>query len=220
MSSHQLNLTADEVLTTTRAVRKRMDFDRPITMEIIKTCIEIGLQAPSGSNSQGWQFVVVTDKEKKEAIAQWYQKSFAVYESGPAQPTKIHTDDPSMTKTQEKVLSSAQYLAENMALVPAMLIPCFAGRLDQPGIPHYQTAGTYGSILPAVWSFMLAARERGIGTCWTTLHLAYEQEVANILGIPNDYSQAALIPLAYTKGTDFKMAPRKPLNNILHVNGW
>ena len=220
MSINQLNLSADEVLTTTRAVRKRMDFDRPIAMDVIKECLEIGLQAPSGSNSQGWQFVVVTDNEKKAAIAQWYQKSFAIYESGPAQPTKLHTDDPSMKETQEKVLSSAQYLAENMAKVPAMLIPCFAGRLDQPDIPHYQTAGTYGSILPAVWSFMLAARERGIGSCWTTLHLAYEKEIGDILGIPADYSQTALIPLAYTKGTNFKVAPRKPLDGVLHTNGW
>ncbi len=216
----KLNLSADEVLTTTRAVRKRLDFDRPVPMEIIKECLEIGLQSPSGSNSQGWQFVVVTDADKKAEIAKWYQKSFEAYEAGPAQPTKQHTDDPSMKQTQEKVLSSARFLADNMARVPAMLIPCFAGRLDVPEVPHYVAAGTYGSILPATWSFMLAARERGIGSCWTTLHLNYEQEIGKILGIPEGYSQAALIPLGYTKGTDFKVAPRKPLDGVLHTNGW
>ncbi|WP_101758010.1 nitroreductase family protein [Oceanicoccus sp. KOV_DT_Chl] len=216
----KLHLTADEVLTTTRAVRKRLDFERPVPMAIIKECLEIGMQAPSGSNSQGWHFVIVTDAEKKRQIAQWYQKSFAAYEAGPAQPTKQHADDPSMKRTQEKVLSSAQFLAANLDKAPAMLIPCFAGRLDQPDIPHYQVAGTYGSILPAVWSFMLAARERGIGTCWTTLHLVYEHEVGKILGIPENYSQAALIPLAYTAGTDFKSAPRKPLDGVLHTDSW
>lgn len=216
----KLNLTADEVLTTTRAVRKRMDFDRPIKLETIKECLEIALQAPSGSNSQAWHFVVVTDEAQKSQIAHWYQKSFAAYEASPYQPTKLHTDDPAMQKTQQNVLSSAHYLAANLAKVPAFLIPCFAGRLDQADTPHHQVAGTYGSTIPAVWSFMLAARERGIGTCWTTLHLAYEQEVAEILGIPADYSQIALIPIAYTKGTDFKTAPRKPLEGALHINGW
>ena len=216
----KLNLSADEVLTTTRAVRKRLDFDRPLSMDVIKECLEIALQAPTGSNSQGWQFIVVTDTDKKAAIAEWYYKAFEAYEAGPAQPTKHHLDDPSMKETQEKVLSSARYLAENIARVPAMLIPCFAGRMDTPEALHYVAAATYGSTLPAVWSFMLAARERGIGSCWTTLHLNYEQEIAQLLGIPEGYSQAALIPLAYTKGTDFKVAPRKPLDCVLHTNGW
>lgn len=215
-----LNLTADQVLTTTRAVRKRMDFDRPVEMSVLEECLEIALQAPSGSNSQGWQFILVTDEGKKAKIAHYYQESFAAYESGPAQPTKIHTDDPSMKDIQERVLNSAQYLSANMAKVPAMLIPCASGRLDAPGLPLPHAAGAYGSIIPAVWSFMLAARERGIGTCWTTLHLNYEKEIAELLNIPADFTQIALIPIAYTKGTDFKIAPRKPLDGVLHNNQW
>ena len=215
-----LKLSADEVLTTTRAVRKRLDFDRPVEPEVLRECLEIALQAPSGSNSQGWHFVIVTDAAKKAAIAELYLKAFDDYEAGPAQPTKQHLDDPSMAPTQERVLSSARYLADNLARVPAMLIPCCAGRPDTVGLPHGVVASIYGSILPAVWSFMLAARERGLGTCWTTLHLSYETEIANLLGIPDDVAQVALIPIAYTRGTQFQPAPRKSLDNVLHTDGW
>lgn len=216
----QLNLSADEVLTTTRAVRKRLDFDKPVAMPVLRECLEIALQAPSGSNSQGWHFVIVTDPAKKQAIADLYLKAFNDYEAGPAQPTKQHLDDPSMAQTQARVLSSARYLADNLAKVPAMLIPCLAARPDTPGLPQGALASLYGSVLPAVWSFMLAARERGLGTCWTTLHLMHEKEVATLLGIPDDVAQVALIPIAYTKGTDFSAAPRKDLDKVLHTNGW
>jgi nitroreductase len=216
----KLNLSADEVLTTTRAVRKRLDFSRALDLDEIHQCLEIALQAPSGSNSQGWHFMLVTDREKIAAIAALYQQAFAIYADGPAQPTMLHQDDPGMEKTQQRVLSSAQYLADHMAEVPALLIPCFPGRADTPGLPASAMAGMFGSILPAVWSFMLAARERGIGTCWTTLHIEHEQEVAKILGIPEEVMQVALIPMAYTTGTDFKSGPRKSLDNILHTNNW
>jgi nitroreductase len=216
----RLKLSADEVLTTTRAVRKRLDFDKPVDMSVLHDCLEIALQAPSGSNSQGWHFMIVTDAAKKAAIAKLYLKAFDDYEAGPAQPTKQHLDDPSMAPTQARVLSSARYLADNLHQVPAMLIPCCAGRPDAPGLPQGVAASIYGSILPAVWSFMLAARERGLGTCWTTLHLSYEKEVAGLLAIPDDFAQVALIPVAYTQGTDFKAAPRKELDNVLHVDTW
>ena len=216
-----LNLSADEVLTTTRAVRKRLDFDRPVDMSVITECLEIATQAPSGSNSQGWHFVIVSEAEKREEIAKLYQKSFAAYRDGPSEPTKRHLDNPDMAQTQQRVLSSAQYLADNLARVPAFLIPCGQGRIDNVESTHLMQAGFYGSILPAVWSFMLAARERGLGTCWTTLHLKYEEEVADILSIPYaSVTQTALIPIAYTKGTDFKTAPRKPLDDIVHFDAW
>jgi len=215
-----LNLSADDVLTTTRAVRKRLDMEKTVAMAEIRECLEIALQAPSGSNSQGWQFVLVTDREKIETIAALYLKAFDDYEAGPNQPTKQHLDDPSMAPTQERVLSSARYLADNLARIPAMLIPCCAGRTDTPGLPQSAMASMYGSIIPAAWSFMLAARERGIGTCWTTLHLTYEEEVAKLLDIPAEMTQIALIPIAYTKGTEFKAAPRKDLDAVLHNNSW
>lgn len=216
----KLNLSADDVLTTTRAVRKRLDLDRPLDMADVRECLEIALQGPSGSNGQGWHFVLVTGRDKIAAIADCYQRAFADYEAGPMQPTRLHGDDPAMRATQQRVLDSARYLADNMARMPALLIPCCNGRVDTPGLPLAGVASLFGSILPAVWSFMLAARERGIGTCWTTLHLHHEQEVARLLGIPPDVTQVALIPLAYSKGTEFKPAPRKPLDGVLHLDGW
>lgn len=216
----KLNLSADEVLTTTRAVRKRLDLDRPVDMAEIRQCLEIALQGPSGSNSQGWSFVLVTEREKIAAIAAYYQQAFAEYEAGPHQPTRHHLDDSAMAAIQQRVLGSAQYLAANLGRMPALLIPCCHGRADTPGLPLAAVASMFGSILPAVWSFMLAARERGIGTCWTTLHLQYERDIGTLLGIPENMMQVALIPLAYTLGTDFSPAPRKSLDGVLHLNGW
>lgn len=215
-----LNLSADELLCTTRAVRKRLDFDRPVEMDVIRECLEIALQAPSGSNAQGWQFVLVTDRDKIGVIAGYYRQAFAAYEAGPYQPTQQHRDDPDMADTQARVLTSAKYLADNLARIPAMLIPCLQGRPDTPGLDLGTMAGMFGSIIPATWSFMLAARERGLGTCWTTLHLEHERAVSDLLGIPPDHAQVALIPIAYSQGTEFKAARRKPLDTVLHQDGW
>jgi nitroreductase len=191
-----------------------------VELDVLKECLQIAQQAPSGSNSQGWQFLLVTERDKIERIAECYRSAFADYEAGPAQPTRLHTDDPSMAQTQERVLNSAQYLAANMHKVPALLIPCMEGRPDSGDLPLGTIAGMYGSVIPATWSFMLAARERGLGTCWTTLHLNFEKEIAELLQIPDHFSQVALIPIAYTRGTHFQEAPRKDLNNSLHINGW
>ena len=216
----KLNLSADVVLTTTRAVRKRLDFDRPVDMSLLRECLEIALQGPSGSNAQGWHFLLVTEREKITAIAEFYQRAFADYEAGPAQPTRLFPDDPVMARTQRRVLGSARYLADNMARIPALLIPCMQGRPEAPGLPAGIIAGMFGSVLPSVWSFMLAARERGLGTCWTTLHLNFEREIASLLGIPDDHTQVAMIPVAHTLGTDFSPAPRRPLEAVLHINAW
>lgn len=218
-----VQLTTDQLLTTTRAVRKRLDFDRPVPMTVIRECLEIALQAPTGSNAQGWQWMVVTDQGKREALADLYRQAWAVYPSMDASAHRVHSGDPSMTAVQEKVVSSAEYLAENIHRPPVLLIPCIAGRVE--GIPApfgvVAQASIYGSILPAAWSFMLAARTRGLGTAWTTLHLMHEEKAAGILGIPyKEITQVAMIPVAYTKGTDFKAGPRKPLDPILHVNNW
>lgn len=218
--SEKLNLSADQVLTTTRAVRRRLDFDRPLGLEVIRECLDIALQAPSGSNSQAWQFMLVTDSDKISAIAEIYRRAFGDYATGPSRPTSLHGDDPTMQSTQQRVLDSASYLAENLHRVPAMLIPVMPYRFDAPEMPAFRVPGMFGSIIPAVWSFMLAARERAVGTCWTTLHLEYESEVADLLGIPPGHTQVAMIPMAYTLGTEFKAAPRKPVENALHVNQW
>ena len=216
----RLNLSADQVLTTTRAVRKRLDFDRPVEPEVIRECLEIALQAPSGSNSQGWHFVLVTDRDKIASIGKLYQSAFDEYVVGPNKPTMQHQDDPSMAPVQQRVEDSARYLADNLHRVPALLIPVCSGRPDAPGTPLVVSAAIFGSILPATWNFMLAARERSLGTCWTTLHITCEKEVAGLLDIPEDHAQVALIPIAYTVGTEFKPGPRKSLDGVLHVNNW
>ncbi len=221
--SSTVTLTTDQLLTTTRAVRKRLDFDRPVELSVIRECLEIALQAPTGSNAQGWQWMVVTDPAKRLALAELYRKGWAVYPSMQASAHQVHAADPTMTKVQEKVVDSAQYLADNMEKAPVLLIPCIGGRVESIPAPFgvVAQASTYGSILPAAWSFMLAARTRGLGTAWTTLHLMHEEEAAKILGIPYaEITQCAMIAVAYTKGTDFKAGPRKPLDPILHVNSW
>ncbi|MEO8955413.1 MAG: nitroreductase family protein [Ktedonobacteraceae bacterium] len=215
-----LDLTSDQLLATTRAVRKRLDLARPVELELIRECIDLAVQAPTGGNSQQWHFVVVTDAEKRKALADLYRKSFAAaYGNAPAENAQPSSQNSEKARVQERVLSSAQYLAEHLHEVPVHVIPCIKGRYD--GLPSNAQAGIWGSILPAVWSFMLAARARGLGTVWTTLHLAYEKEAAAVLGIPYDtITQSSLIPVAYTLGTDFKPGPRKPLDKVIHMNEW
>jgi nitroreductase len=215
----QLNLSADEVLTTTRAVRKRLDLDTPVPDSLLRECLEIAVQAPSGSNAQGWHFMLVTDQAKKSAIADYYRRAFDAYQESPNRPTRTFSE-PAMAVAHERILDSARYLVDNLARVPALMIPCCTGRPDARGMNLMSMASVFGSILPAVWSFMLAARERGLGTCWTTLHLTYEKEIATLLGIPETHAQVALIPVAFTRGTDFQPAPRKDLDTLLHTNSW
>jgi nitroreductase len=213
-----LNLSADDVLSTTRAVRKRLDFDTPVSREVIEECLQLALQAPTGSNSQGWQWLFVTDPAKKQALADIYAKNFAMYRNFAASTTFEEGD--LRGEQKERVTDSAQYLADNFHRVPVLMIPCITGNLD--GVPSFAGASMWGSILPAVWSFMLAARERGLGTAWTTIHLMNggDKEAAELLGIPADVTQAGLFPVAYTLGTDFKPAKRLPLEPITHWEQW
>jgi nitroreductase len=217
--SVKLNLSADEVLSTTRAVRKRLDFDTPVPKEVITECLELALQAPTGSNSQGWQWVFVTDPTKKQAIADVYAKNFKIYANSPR--SAMYPDGDLRAEQRDAITESATYLTDNFHRVPVMMIPCIEGRLDPVDV--FRGASAWGSLLPAVWSFMLAARERALGTAWTTIHLigGGEREVADIIGIPFDkFSQAGLFPIAYTLGTDFKPAKRLPLDPIVHWDTW
>lgn len=209
-----LPLSIDEVLQTTRTVRKRLDLQRQVEREILEECLALAQQAPSGSNQQGWGFIVVTDQEKRKALAEIYRKAWEPYSRA-----RSRVPEHVATATQERVRDSASYLAEHMHEVPVLVIPCIKGRTDSG--PIVGQAGVWGSILPAAWSFMLAARARGLGTAWTTLHLRHEEEAAAVLGIPYaEIMQAALIPVAYTLGTDFKPAPRAPLDTFVHWEKW
>ena len=214
----KLNLSADDVLSTTRSVRKRLDFDRPVERSVVEECLEIALQAPTGSNTQGWHWIVVEDEAKKKALADIYRKNFEIYAS---MPGREYEAGDTRGERMELVRDSAWYLSENFHRSPLLLIPAIEGRLDN--LPSFATASIWGSLLPAVWSFMLAARERGLGSAWTTIHLMNggEEEAADLLGIPHDrLSQAGLFPIAYTIGTDFKPAKREPLAKSLHWDAW
>jgi nitroreductase len=211
-----LNLTADEVLTTTRSVRKRLDFDKPVSREVLLECLDLALQAPTGSNAQGWQWVFVEDPAKKKALAEIYRTNANPYLDMPKPERGDIRDEQTI-----RVTDSAKYLNENMEKAPVLLVPCLEGRPD--GAPAGMSASYWGSLLPAVWSFMLALRSRGLGSAWTTLHLIGdgEKQAAELLGIPFDkYAQGGLFPIAYTKGTDFKKAGRLPAENFAHWDAW
>lgn len=217
-----LNLSPDELLSTTRSVRKRLDFSRAVEPEVIQECLELAVQAPTGGNSQNWHFVLVTDAQQRQALGDIYRRGFEIYrdrstsESAIAAARKLSRE---RRTTLKKIVDSTVYLVEHIHEAPVLLVPCFWGRVE--GLPLFEQAGMYGSILPAVWSFMLAARARGLGTCWTTFHLYFEQEAAEVLGIPYEQvTQVALTPVAYTLGTDFKPAPRVPMEAIVHWNKW
>ncbi|KAB7753786.1 MULTISPECIES: nitroreductase family protein [Mycobacteriaceae] len=211
-----LNLTADEVLTSTRSVRKRLDFEKPVPREVIMECLDLALQAPTGSNAQGWQFVFVEDEAKKKALADIYRANATPYLDLP-KPERGDIRDQQM----DAVMGSAKYLNENFEKAPVLMIPCLEGRPD--GMDAGMQASYWGSLLPAVWSFMLALRSRGLGSAWTTLHLIGEGEkqAAELLGIPFDkVTQGGLFPIAYTKGTDFKKAQRLPAEQLAHWDSW
>ncbi len=211
-----LNLSADEVLTTTRSVRKRLDFDKPVSRDVLLECPDLALQAPTGSNAQGWQWVFVEDPVKKKALADIYRTNANPYLDLP-KPERGDIRDEQIVR----VTDSAKYLNENFEKAPVLMIPCLEGRPD--GAPAGMSASYWGSLLPAVWSFMLALRSRGLGSAWTTLHLLGdgEKQAAEVLGIPFDqYAQGGLFPIAYTKGTDFKKAGRLPAENFAHWDTW
>jgi nitroreductase len=207
--------TVDRLLTTTRSVRKRLDFTRPVERGAIERCVEIALQAPTGGNQQGWHFVVVTDAGKRKALADLYRKGWEFYVNLERPP--LPDDDP-RARQLPRVLDSAVYLLEHFHEAPVMIVPCIEGRVEALGA--FAQASTYGSILPAVWSLMLALRSRGLGSAWTTIHLLHEREAAAVLGIPDHVTQVALLPVAHFTGEDFKPAKRLPAKTVTHWDGW
>jgi len=199
----------DQLLTTTRAVRKRLDLTRAVPREVVLECLRLAIQAPTGGNSQGWRWLVIDDDEKRAAIAALYQRRANPYLDGYRK----------LSDAPNTVLDSSQYLTDHLHEVPVFVIPCILGRLPESP-SNEEAAGFYGSILPGVWNFQLALRSRGLGSVFTTLHLAYEREAGELLGIPETVTQAALIPVAYTIGADFKPAARRPVEEITYWNGW
>ena len=203
----------DRLLSTTRAVRKRLDLDRPVEREVLLDCIRLAQQAPTGSNSQGWRWLIVTDPAKRSALAELYRRGGADYLASAR--SAFGDDQPQM----RRVIDSASFLAENLERVPVHVIPCLKGR-PLEGTSPAMWAGLMGSIFPAVWSFQLALRSRGLGSTLTSFHLAFEKEAAALLGVPDDVMQVALLPVAYTRGTDFRPAERPPVERIVHWDTW
>jgi nitroreductase len=205
-----LELTPDELLSTTRAVRKRLDLSRPVERSVLEECLQIAQQAPTGSYAEHWHFVVVEDAEKRAALAElWRDVAYPYLERGGGAREGMML----------RVSDGVKHLAEHLHEVPVHVIPCVQGRPE--GKPNAMIASMYGSIIPAAWSFMLAARARGLGSVWTTFHLVHEEKAAEILGIPYaEVTQVALLPVAYTLGTDFKPGRRKPLDSMVHWDQW
>ncbi|GGR98800.1 MULTISPECIES: nitroreductase family protein [Streptomyces] len=208
-----LALSSDQLLSTTRAVRHRLDLTRPVPRRLLEECVDLAVQAPSGRNRQRWHFVIVTDPERRAALADVWRAG--VTAPGASEPLPERDVRRASVARMDRVYSGTAHLYAHLHEVPALVVPCVEGRTDHA--PVLRQAGTWGSILPAVWSFMLAARARGLGTCWTTGNLVDERESARVLGIPyDDVMQAALIPVAYTLGTDFRPAPRIARDRVLH----
>jgi nitroreductase len=204
----------DRLLTTTRAVRKRLDLTKPVPRDVVLECLQIATQAPSGGNTQPWRWMIVDDPDIRLGLAELYRKVWGPYIEMQKQVVRDAggNDD-------NAIIRSSDYLAEHLHEVPMMVIPCLLGRPPAEGSVG-ETAGFYGSILPATWSFQLALRSRGLGSAFTTLHLMEEAAAAELLGIPETVTQCALIPVAYTIGDEFKPASRKPIRDVVYANSW
>ena len=210
----------DDVLTTTRAVRRRLDLSRPVDRSVLRECLAIALQAPSGGNDQGWHFVVVTDPSRRAALADLFRRGAVEYAQRTLRPARIARNRTETERAaRRRVMGSAGYLFEHLHEVPALVVACIDGRVENLELVDQATA--FGSILPAVWSFMLAARARGLGTSWTTVHLMVEEDVAELLEIPySQVTQVALVPVAHTLGSDFKAASRRDVDEVVHWDHW
>lgn len=212
----RLELTAEQLLTTTRAVRKRLDLDRPVDRSLIEECVELAMQAPTGSNRQTWRFVAVTDPDLRFEIAECYRRGFAGYRDSEKFHRMLQGGE-GHAETQRRVGESAVHLADQMHRAPVLVIPVQHG---VPGPTTFEQAGYWGSLYPAVWSFWLACRARGLGTVLTTIHLQEADRVAQLLRLPDDVTQGGLLPVAHFTGDTFKPAPRRPLETFLTWDGW
>jgi nitroreductase len=219
------NLDAVQVLTTTRSVRKRLDLDRKVPRALIEECLDVAFQAPNGSNRNSWRWVVIDDPEIMRRAAAIYDASMADFIASPegqdyqrAAAAQLAADKSGrLAEDMRKMSESVDHLRRNMARMPAAVVPMFEGRPERMDLFHQ--ASNWGSVLPAVWSLFLALRTHGLGSAWTTVHILREREMADLLGIPYDeYTQVGLFPIAYTLGTDFRKAARRPVEEVVSWN--
>jgi nitroreductase len=209
-----LDLTFDEILTTTRAVRKRLDVTRPVPRAVLEECLELALQAPNGSNRNDWRWIIVDDRAMVKKLADEYRAAMGVLHSGAAPSPRYLSGN---VPREDKILDSAFALVEKLDDMPAIMIPLMPGRIEGTGV--VEQASMWGSIVQAGWSFMLALRSRGLGSLWSTVTSRREKEIAELLGIPyQEYTKVGFFPIAYTIGTDFRKAWRKPVAEVLSYN--
>ena len=220
--------TVDDLLTTTRSVRRRLDLDRPVAMSDVRRCLEVAQQAPTGSNNRSYRWLVVTEATKRAALADIYRKGMGAYArateelSGRGFQSRVGVDQErtrALDAQTKRVFASAKHLHEHLHEVPVHVIPCMLGRLPDR-YDNFMAAAYYGSIQPAIWSFMLALRARGYGSVYTTLHLVHEADAAELLGVPDDVCQVGLVAVAHYMGEGFRPADRGDIDEIVYQDGW
>jgi nitroreductase len=201
----------DRLLTTTKQVRTRLDLTRPVPVELVLECIQVASAAPIGGNREANRWLIVDDPELRAALAAMYRRTGARYiADGAASATA--------GSRQARVIESGQHLLDHLAEVPVLLLALRHGRVSSTSA--LEMATFFGSVLPGVWSFQLAARSRGLGSCWTTFHLGREAEAADLLGVPPDVTQVALLPVAFYTGDTFERAPRRRAAEVTYLNRW
>jgi nitroreductase len=207
----------DQLLTATRSARKSLDLEAPVDLDEIRDCLQAGLQAANGSNQQSWRWLVITEDGLRDKIAALYRDAYLQKVGGQLIAGLMPAGTP-----EAKLMSSTEWLVENLARVPVLVIPCYEPTMPRTdGDESFYLATLYGSVFPAVWNFQLALHARGYGTCITTLHLHYEQAVRDLLGIPESFVQGCLLPVARLRvGHTFAPAPRRKIDEVVGINGW
>ncbi|MER5547960.1 nitroreductase family protein [Streptomyces sp. NPDC002589] len=210
--SAELPLSCEELLTTTRSVRRGLDLARAVDAELVEDCLRVALQAPNGNNRQNWRWILLTDPQVRADVAEVYRAAF--YDRNAAALERLDE----LPEETRSVLTAARGLADRLHQVPVLVIPCL--ELADGRLPEGNQAGLWASLLPAAWSYALAARSRGLVTAWTAVHLDREREVADLLDLPSTVRQGALLPTAYPLRATFRPGPRLPLKDVLHHDGW
>ena len=205
-------LSTTELLSCTPTVRRGLDLTSDVDLATVKDCLRLAMKAPNGANRQHWRWVVLTDPEPRARVAEVYRRAFYQRNAG-----ALERLDGSDHRTR-RMLTGGRDLADHLHRVPVLVIACL--ELGTERLPEGNQASVWGSLLPAAWSYMLAARARGLATAWTTAHLDREREVADLLGLPPTVHQGVLLPTAHSRKATFRPAPRRPVEEVLHVNGW
>ncbi|GAA1530347.1 nitroreductase family protein [Dactylosporangium maewongense] len=221
----------NHVLTTTRSVRLRLDYDRPVPLDVIGECLQLAVQAPTGGAAEDWRWVVVGDPDRKAELARLYLDAYLEYVHKPLHSAEGAEsrivrgrlggvdEHGAVSARTARILGGAEHLAHHIGRAPFLVIPCATRPNPAKGGPGTHSA-VYGSLYPAIWQFNLALRARGLGTVITTLHLHHAAAAAELLGIPDDALQITMLPIAYTQGTDFKVAARKPVSDVAFLDRW